>query len=156
MPFQDHLWAAWTPKTWNEMKQCLEELGVKDVPDSSVSQAERFEWFGGLDKITTLKIEGITYSERKLPDLEVVAYIPSMDSDNEESFVDTVKETGKLWCCIGIELTSRYAPSILDQGMPHGREDYFEIDVPKAMKVVGALSKLLQRQASLTLIGQHH
>lgn len=42
---------------------------------------------------------------------------------------------GDSWLLVGVDLTSRYFPSILDAGWPHGRPDPFVLDLERLTRI---------------------
>lgn len=157
MPHQDQFYSAWVPNTWDELKTLLEELGVKDVPDAKADKYERYEFLGelelGLKAFTIPGAQRYDHDTKELvDDLYVGVHIASWDGDDESDGVDPQKDAPHLLVAVGLTLTSRYSPSILDIGMPHGRNDFFKLDITHIDAINKAVSAVLKREVGLVCI----
>jgi hypothetical protein len=156
MPYQDQLYVGYTPLDYNDLRQLVGKFG-RTIPAKLPSPRERNKI---IDKIVDVLDESNalgTITVEGIGTIPVALYLPSWDADDDEWESLTVNpETGKLWAVIGVQLTSRYFPRILDKGFQHGRPDFFEIDISVVSKIVRELDEFLNLPTKLTLMVQFY
>lgn len=122
MPTQAQLYIGERVHDFEEIEALYEKLGV----DTAAADPEDPYTLYDCQKPVTLNYRG-----------ETVTLSLGFYNDNEGSF-PVPKDEAYSSALVGIALTSRYAPTLLDRGHEHGRPDPFEVDV-------GALADLLEQ-----------
>jgi len=165
----------WTPKSWDEFRDFLivERKFPDKIPTAQDSAKDRFDFIAtnGID-IAKVKVKGLyqfeyDYKTKKgilNEELKVCIVYASWDGNDYESVVNP-SERGRLWFGVGIELTGRYFPKILDiEKLPTdhtkiwdtGREDVFDIDLNAVARINKAVSKEINRPVGLTVMCQFY
>lgn len=114
MPDQGQLFIGEITSSYEQVRDVLEKLGVSvDVGDQTLEDALCDDLF---------HLEKYVVDDGKTRRVKVEFHWSS--------------ETGPDESLVGIELTSRYSPAILDEGMPHGREEPFVVDVERIQTIL--------------------
>lgn len=122
MPSQAQLYIGQRVHDFEEIEALYKKLGV-DTTD--VDPEDPYTLYD-CEKSVKLNYQG-----------EEVTLLLGFHYDNEGSF-PVPRDEDYSSALVGISLTSRYAPTLLDRGHEHGRPDPFELDL-------GALASLLEQ-----------
>jgi hypothetical protein len=140
MPHQDQFYAGYVPLNWQDLREVLAGIDVACPEEPSFEFVDKtFE----IDHLGMINVDGIGW-------LPVRLYYCTWDGDYEQDILDPeVMEHHKTGLIVGVKLTSRYRPAVLDRDYEAGRPDFFEFDLPLVAKICAGIEHAIKRKATL-------
>ena len=133
MPTQAHLIVGIPVNSLADAKKALQHFGIASVTNDIGDIQEELE-----DGAPILSLEG--------QDLQVSLFMDSEACDgnyfSDLSRNKVTKQVGNSYVCLGVAITSRYSPALVDAGWEDGgRPEPFILDLPRLTQILAEAQK---------------
>jgi len=149
MPWQAQLFIGKRIRTFNNIRAIFDELGIDHSQASDENLRYPEDCGPPLVKKVTLTLDDFSFTAEMTAmfECEGGSDFPAVDTLMiEEAYTDAI---------IGLPLTGRYRPSILDRAHEHGRPEPFTINLHEAAELLGQVQAFWP-DAELLLWDMYH